>query len=297
VFISRDSGLTWRQINAGLDERDVFSLRQAENGALIAGTNQGVFVLPDPIRNPNAAWSPMNVVMIEKLAPKAVRKAGKLQMVSKPTYVRSTLNARVSDVNVGATKWYAATSMGLLQSSDRGATWKGGAIQGQQDFISVASYGQNVVAAARRALVVSFDDGLNWTSPRLPGFITVVRDVTFDSAGNIWIASREGLWVSKDSGESWQHIMDGVPAMDVLSVHADPDSKRMIAVGGVGAEMFESNDGGRRWHQVTHNGWSLRGVVPTHGRIFAFTRYDGVVTDGTVTPAISQSSVVTGSDQ
>jgi hypothetical protein len=86
--------------------------------------------------------------------------------------------------------------------------------------------------------------------------------------------------------------------MDIVRIHTDPDSKRLIAVGGVGSEMFESNDGGRRWHQVTHNGWALRGVVPAHGRIFAFTRYDGVVTDGPVIPqAISQNSITSGSSQ
>jgi len=122
VFISRDAGLTWGQINAGLGERDVFSLRQAENGALVAGTNRGIFTIPDPIRNPNAAWTPLNVVMTEKMAPKPVRKAGNLKMVSKPVYVRSELSARVSDVHVRPGKWYAATSIGLLQSSDHGAS-------------------------------------------------------------------------------------------------------------------------------------------------------------------------------
>jgi len=298
VFISRDSGLTWRQINAGLGERDVFSLRQAENGALVAGTNRGIFTMPDPIRNPNAAWSPRNVVMTEKMSPKPVRKAGNLKMISKPVYVRGELNARVSDIHVRPGKWYAATSMGLLQSSDQGATWRGGPLQGQQDFVAVASYGQTIAAVARRAIFLSLDDGINWSQPRLPSFISVVRDVAFDNAGNIWVASREGLWVSKNDGDSWDHSMDGVPAMDIVRIHTDPDSKRLIAVGGVGSEMFESNDGGRRWHQVTHNGWALRGVVPAHGRIFAFTRYDGVVTDGPVIPqAISQNSITTGSSQ
>jgi photosystem II stability/assembly factor-like uncharacterized protein len=298
VFISRDAGLTWHQINAGLGERDVFTLRQAENGALVAGTNRGIFTIPDPVRNPNAAWSPLNVVMTEKMTPRPVRKAGNLKMVSKPVYVRSELSARVSDVHVRPGKWYAATSIGLLQSSDKGATWRGGAIQGQTDFVAVASYGQNIAAVARRAIFLSYDDGLNWSSPRLPSFISVVRDVAFDNAGNIWVASREGLWVTKNDGESWDHSMDGVPAMDILSIHTDAESKHMIAIGGVGSEMFESNDGGRRWHQATHNGYPLRGVVPTRGRIFAFTRYDGVVSDGPVIPqAVSQTSMVSGSNQ
>src|SRR5438270_9022105 len=286
VFFSRDAGLTWKQINAGLGERDIFSLRQAENGSLVAGTNRGIFTIPDPVRYPNSTWSPLNVVMTEKMAPKAVRKAGSLKMVSKPVFVRGELTSRVSDVLVRPGKWYAASTIGLLQSSDNGATWRGGPIQGQQDFIAVTSYGQNIAAAARRALFVSLDDGINWYSPRLPSFISVVRDVAFDNAGNIWVASREGLWVTKNGGDTWEHSMDGVPAMEIFSVHADQDSKRLIAVGGNDSEMFESTDGGRRWHQASHNGWPLRGVVPAHGRIFAFTRYDGVVSDG---PAIPQS--------
>jgi hypothetical protein len=170
VFTSRDAGLTWRQINAGLGERDVFSLRQTESGALVAGTNRGIFTIADPVRHPNTSWSPLNVVMTEKMGPKPIRKAG-LKMANKPVYVRGELNSRVSDIHVRHGKWYAATSIGLLQSSDQGATWRGGPIQGQQDFLAVTSFGQNIAAAARRALFVSLDDGLNWYSPRLPSFI------------------------------------------------------------------------------------------------------------------------------
>jgi hypothetical protein len=73
----------------------------------------------------------------------------------------------------------------------------------------------------------------------------------------------------------------------------------MIAVGGNDSEMYESNDGGRRWRQASHNGWPLRGVVPAHGRVFAFTRYDGVVSDGPAIPAsVSQTTIsTTGSNE
>jgi hypothetical protein len=37
----------------------------------------------------------------------------------------------------------------------------------------------------------------------------------------------------------------------------------------------------------------LRGVVPAHGRIFAFTRFDGVVSDGPAIPqSVSQTSIM-----
>jgi photosystem II stability/assembly factor-like uncharacterized protein len=45
VFVSRDGGQHWLQKSAGLGGRDVFTLDQASNGALIAGTNRGIFML------------------------------------------------------------------------------------------------------------------------------------------------------------------------------------------------------------------------------------------------------------
>ena len=45
VFSSRDGGQSWQQKSSGLDGRDVFTLKQASNGTLVAGTNRGVFEL------------------------------------------------------------------------------------------------------------------------------------------------------------------------------------------------------------------------------------------------------------
>ena len=45
VFFTHDGGQTWQQKSTGLDGRDVFTLKQASNGTLVAGTNKGVFEL------------------------------------------------------------------------------------------------------------------------------------------------------------------------------------------------------------------------------------------------------------
>src|SRR6266853_2842510 len=58
VFVSRDSGQTWKQASDGLDGRDVFVLRQAADGSLIAGTDHGIFAL----RQNTARWTPRNVL-------------------------------------------------------------------------------------------------------------------------------------------------------------------------------------------------------------------------------------------
>ena len=51
VFFSHDGGQNWQQKSSGLDGRDVFTLKQASNGTLVAGTNRGVFELvPQAVR-------------------------------------------------------------------------------------------------------------------------------------------------------------------------------------------------------------------------------------------------------
>ena len=54
VFSTRDGGQSWQQKSAGLGGRDVFALQQTANGALIAGTNKGMFLLD---RNSSAVAS------------------------------------------------------------------------------------------------------------------------------------------------------------------------------------------------------------------------------------------------
>ena len=45
VFVSHDDGATWSQQSNGLEGRDVFSLSQATDGSIVAGTNAGIFRL------------------------------------------------------------------------------------------------------------------------------------------------------------------------------------------------------------------------------------------------------------
>src|SRR5271156_4924704 len=45
VFVSDNGGLTWSQKSAGLNGQDVFSLGQASDGSLLAGTGHGIYRL------------------------------------------------------------------------------------------------------------------------------------------------------------------------------------------------------------------------------------------------------------
>src|SRR5271156_5466406 len=45
VFLTSDGGESWNQLATGLDGRDVFTLAQAKDGTILAGTSHGVFAL------------------------------------------------------------------------------------------------------------------------------------------------------------------------------------------------------------------------------------------------------------
>ena len=96
VFSTRDGGQNWQQKSAGLGGRDVFALQQVPNGGLIAGTNKGIFLLD---RNASQ-WRPINTIVTEKATVRVVKTKKGARRVPVSVAVRSTLDARVSDIEV-----------------------------------------------------------------------------------------------------------------------------------------------------------------------------------------------------
>src|SRR6202453_2250627 len=114
VFYSNDAGQHWLQKAAGLGGKDVFALKQAANGTLLAGTNRGVYSLE---RN-GSTWHSINVVVIEhtsRVTPKGSRKA-----VTKTSIEKKELVARVNDLELDSGRWLAATTAGIYTSTDQG---------------------------------------------------------------------------------------------------------------------------------------------------------------------------------
>ncbi len=273
VFYSHDGGQNWEQRSAGLEGRDVFSLKQSSNGSLIAGTNRGVFALA----RGGAAWHPINNIVIENASVRAIKlKNGKSKSRVSTTGVRSVLGARVNDVELGAHRWFAATSAGLFSSKDQGKIWTGGPIANQQDFVSVQSQGELVVAATRSTVLVSHNEGVTWQPVVLASYPTNIRSVTVTPDTQIFVASREGAFRSADSGKSWSHVLAGLPDKDITSVAYDGFHKRFLAASGASGVVFESADGST-WRRGPDSGFPLRHITVAHGRYVAATPFDGVI--------------------
>ncbi|HYN15916.1 MAG TPA: YCF48-related protein, partial [Terriglobales bacterium] len=277
LFVSRDAGEHWAQMNDGLAGHDIFSLRQTEQGTLLAGTNRGVFAWGQT----DKAWYAINSIEAPSVAgtilPSPVVRGKKRQ---KPPAddppARNELNGRVADLEVAPEAWLAATSQGLFTSIDGGQNWRGGAVLGQQDFTAVHAAGQIVVAITPATLVVSRDRGRHWYAPRLPDNIAPLAGVALGPQGSIWLASRGGAYGSRDGGETWEHAISGIDALDVTSMMYDSDNRRLLATTITGA--FESTDLSRTWHRTGEPTSRLRGISVGGGRLYARTDFDGVVT-------------------
>jgi photosystem II stability/assembly factor-like uncharacterized protein len=269
VFVTRDGGQSWRQKSTGLGGRDVFVLKQAANGAVVAGTNRGIFLLD---RN-GSEWRAMNTIINEKTSSAGGRKSAKKSSV----IMRSVLDARVNDLVLTSKRWLAATSAGLFTSSDQGKIWKGGPVLGKNDLVAVDTNGELVVAATRTGVLYSTNAGTTWQQAPLSSYITSIHGLTITPDAEILIASREGAFRSTDSGATWEHVVNGLPDKNVSSIVYDPSSKRLLATTTATGVVFESRDGGRSWRRGPDSGYPLRRISVVRGRFVAATPFDGVI--------------------
>jgi photosystem II stability/assembly factor-like uncharacterized protein len=262
VFTSRDGGQHWTQKSAGLDGRDVFVLKQASDGDIVAGTNRGMFEL----RRNASTWSPINNIVEEKGSRKT------------RTTVRSVLTAKVSDIEITPKHWLAATAAGLYVSSNDGQSWNGGPVKGQKDFVSVKADGELVAVATRSTVLTSTNGGASWQeSNALAPFVSSIRTLTITPDKQIMIASREGAFRSPNAGGGWEHMQNGLPDKNISSITYDQSSNRLLATSTETGVVFESQDNGQSWQRGPDTGYPLRRISVVHGHFVAATPFDGVV--------------------
>jgi photosystem II stability/assembly factor-like uncharacterized protein len=267
VFVSHDSGQSWKQLSDGLGARDILVLRQGEDGSILAGTNRGVFAL----KPGQERWQPLNNLEIHKTS--AVRH-GRENSVAHPAETVE-LTARIDDLKVSPKQWYALTSTGLLVSTDQGGTWRRGLLPGVKDLVGISVAGPAVIVATHREVMVSLDAGATWYTCTHIDSASLINGVLLDRDGNIWVATREGAFRSTDAGDSWQYI-SALKLSNILSIQYDDENHRFLASGSSSTGIFESMDNGRSW-RPTDSGWQIRDFRSVHGRLIAATTFDGVI--------------------
>lgn len=263
VFISRDAGQSWKQMSYGLDGRDVFVLRQTDDDSVLAGTDHGIFQL-----KPGAtAW-------IARTA--SIGRAGALanRQSAHPSTV-SELNTRITALETSGRQWFVTTANGLFSSPDSGESWRKETLPGVTAPTSIGVAGAMIAVAGRNTITVSVNGGESWLPCKPFESDFVIHSVAVRATGDIWLATRNGLYRSTDAGDSWKRITT-LRLADILSIQFDEENHRMLVLSGASTNIFESADSGRTWSTIS-TGWSLRNLRLARGRLLGTTAFDGVV--------------------
>lgn len=272
VFLSRDNGTTWVQQSAGLDGRDVFSLAQAGDGTLLAGTNAGIF------RWNGSAWrADGKIVTLKQNASYVVRHGRRTKVTKSVEVPAGEIDVKVSAINTGGQVWSAATAKGIYISDNQGASWLPSAGLGKLDFSALAAQGSTVLAAQRKLLALSTDGGKQWRSLEPPAALDWVSSVSVAPDGSLWLGGGAGVFYSQNDGATWEK-MSRLPISDISGVGYDAGLGRMIVTSRRSTWILGVNPSDRTW-KWWDAGWNLRSVRSSGGRLIGATLYNGVVVE------------------
>jgi photosystem II stability/assembly factor-like uncharacterized protein len=323
VFVSETGGLSWSQLSDGLDGNDVFSLGQAQDGTILAGTGHGIYRLRDerwlraeddvsmvaatPVVMPAVAVAkPVSKVANtpaarRRAAAKVRAEAAAEAAAAKAAAAPKGFNGSVYGFAQSGETMYAATSQGVLRSTSSGAMWSLMDAVRPDEWRFVAAAKANVAAASLTAIEMSKDSGATWQTVALPAKVDQVSALAVDGRGGVWVAGREGVFVSRDAGASWT-MLDDMYVRNINSLYYDEaDDRMLVTSNGPATEVFEVAAASLKVN-TWETGWNMRFVRPVGDHMVGATLFDGIVVqprmvdsalvqDGVVVPEVAGGGV------
>jgi len=306
VFVSDDSGASWRQLNRGLDDRDILSLQQGDDGVIFAGTNHGVFYLTSlagewqpapmiygslPQAEKSTAWKPEWQPAGSHSRTRSAHSSAPHKAAVVEHAIPSDDTPRVQAFDFSGDVWYACTNQGLFLSADHGRKWYGTMVEGENNFIAMNTFPDGTLSliTPKRAFLSS-DLGKSWTEVMYPQYVTGLYNLTKVADGSLWLATREGALHSTDGGKKWEHVLAGLPARNVYIVYSVAGSQRLLATARYAHGVFESKDGGQSWHRSPDTGVSIRAAFNYQGRLLAASAYNGLLLEREDSSASSETA-------
>ena len=286
-----NGGLSWIQESAGLGGRDVFSLGQASDGTILAGTSHGIYRLNGAVWGRAGSIVAAGVPAPAAKAVKTPQMAGRHLTEAHPAKAAAlpepvprrrmdraptALTAVSMRLRQAGDRLYAASSEGLLTSGTAGLNWKwvAGLERQELQFLSVAK--NTIVTANLRSAMVSTDDGKSWTEVKLPETLTQIAGIAADGTGAIWIGGREGAFATTNGGATWETLKNFY-IRDVNSIFYDGSSQRVVITAGGTSHMAFAIHVPERSVKFWDTGWNLRFARPVGDHMVGATLFDGIV--------------------
>jgi ligand-binding sensor domain-containing protein len=146
-----------------------------------------------------------------------------------------------------------------------------------------------MLAARREGVVFSTDSGVTWTPMRLPSRVKDIRKVAFSKEGELWVGAGDGVYFSRDKGETW-FWLEKIPVRDIGDLTFDPKTGRML-VSSRSSQVLYSIDPATLTFTGTTTGFKLFLARSAGGIRFAASLQDGVLLEPGLMTAAEQKSL------
>lgn len=252
IFKSNTSGQSWKAVNNGLGNLEIYGIDALDADTVIAATEMGLYIT----RNGGQSWRPAGPTDLQDLT---MLDVAFLQQSSPYIYA------------VGAANY------GAFVSRDWGSTWKNVEYEGLFWNVSLqhVATGTNpsptIYLTGYGEVYRSSNGGQSWLRVANVGANYDIADIEVDPTDSntvyVCTGSREfsgyygisvdpgnGLYKSQDGGGSWEPINNGLPNQghetECSSVYVDRTNNQNVYVG-MNGQVFVSNDGGMSWVQLS----------------------------------------------
>jgi len=211
------------------------------------------------------------------------------------------VHPRVSDVTALSDRVFlAATSAGLLRTSDGGETWRRPSVWLSGPVAALAASTRQpgvMMAATSMAYFRSRDGGETWTAvSRSLGADTHSLAVLPGNDRVVFASTGAGLYRSTDQGQNWTRCASGIPFSDITGLATHPDGRTLYASDFTWGGVFRSQDAGLTWERLPTDGlvtdrvWTV-GLDPTApDRVLAASPAGGMHMLQPVPPAAAAGS-------
>ncbi len=253
VFASLDGGESWQPSSQGMAGRDVFAFYQLPDqpNVIYAGTNNGVFRSNDR----GASWFSAGAGPVQKEAPARKPKVTTRRRAGAGLAVGRYQTLPASKRKPSTQKKKSASKKPPTRKPIKKEPLAENFVELTRQVDDITGF---VDTEGRRGLLAATMDGLYRTLDETKGWERVsiggyepngrVFSVSThkDTPLKILAGTKQGLFISNDAGQSWEHVDRGPSDMYVKAIAQDPRDAAVVVIGS-NQFIFRSTNGGRTW--------------------------------------------------